>query len=87
MSGWQREAAGKRTIAKIIRPSIRLLAAGKKHASEAKVVLSIRCGIAGDESPAYPFCGSERAMGAFAVLHPRYRPFVTNRFTRDFCDC
>ena len=28
-----------------------------------------------------------RAMGAFAVLHPRYRPFVTNSFTRDFCDC
>ena len=28
-----------------------------------------------------------RAMGAFAVLHPRYRAFVTNSFTRDFCDC
>src|SRR5882757_11506558 len=28
-----------------------------------------------------------RAMGAFADLHPRYRPFVTNSFTRDFCDC
>jgi RNA-directed DNA polymerase len=28
-----------------------------------------------------------RAMGAFAVLHPRCRPFVTNSFTRDFCDC
>jgi hypothetical protein len=28
-----------------------------------------------------------RAMGAFAVLHPRCSPFVTNSFTRDFCDC
>ncbi len=28
----------------------------------------------------------QRAMGAFAVLHPRYRPFVTNSFTHDFCD-
>ena len=28
-----------------------------------------------------------RAMGAFAVLHPRYSPFVTNSFTCDFCDC
>jgi hypothetical protein len=28
-----------------------------------------------------------RAMGAFAAVHPRYRPFVMNRFTHDSCDC